>query len=334
MKFSLIVCTYMRPEPLMKLLMSVQDQVLCPDEILIIDGSPDTKTRAVIEANDFQNLKYFLVSEENRGLTKQRNFGISKVDKDSQIICFLDDDIILEKDYFEHLLHTYQIFPQALGVAGYIINNNASWSLSLEDEPLKYNYFYFDNWKRKYSQRYVLRKKMGLLDDCPPGFMSESGNGKALSFFPPTNKIYPTESFSGGVSSFRKEIFEKIKFSDYFKGYGLYEDTDFTIRLSRLGNLYVNTSARLWHYHDEAGRPNKFNYGKMVLRNGWYVWRVRFPKPSLKARLKWNLTAFLLIVIRALNIFNSTKKKEAFTEVTGRIYGWFSILFNPPKRTF
>ena len=42
----------------------------------------------------FENLIYFKVDETQRGLTKQRNFGISKVNKVINVVCFLDDDII------------------------------------------------------------------------------------------------------------------------------------------------------------------------------------------------------------------------------------------------
>lgn len=332
MKFALIVCTYMRPEPLLKLLKSVQAQSLYPNEILIVDGSTNNKTETILKQNSFEYLKYELVSDENRGLTKQRNFGISKVAKDIDVVCFLDDDTVLESDYFKNLLHTYDVYPEALGAGGYIINNNADWQRCSENEVKKFNYFYFENWKRKYSQRFVLRKKIGLLDNSPPGIVPDFGHGKAMSYFPPTNKIYKTEFFLGGVSSFKKNILETIKFSEYFEGYGLYEDADFTIRVSKIGDLYVNTSAKLFHYHDDGGRPNQFQYGKMVLRNGWYVWRVSFPKPLLKARIKWNLTALFLTAVRATNIWNSKKKKEALTETAGRIYGWFSILFNAPKQ--
>ena len=38
----------MRSESLLKLLQSVQMQTLYPDEILIIDGSTDSKTKTVI----------------------------------------------------------------------------------------------------------------------------------------------------------------------------------------------------------------------------------------------------------------------------------------------
>ena len=61
MKFSLIICTYMRPQALMQLLQSVQLQTVYPDEILIIDGSTNNETECVIYENQFKNLHYFLV---------------------------------------------------------------------------------------------------------------------------------------------------------------------------------------------------------------------------------------------------------------------------------
>ena len=149
MKFSLIVCTYMRSEPLLRLLQSVKDQSQYPNEILIIDGSIDNKTKKILNENRFNSLRYFSVSDQDRGLTKQRNFGISKVDHNSEIVCFLDDDIVLEFDYFENLIKAYKIYPEALGIGGYIKNNNAKWSLDLKEEPIKYYYFYFDGWRRK-----------------------------------------------------------------------------------------------------------------------------------------------------------------------------------------
>src|SRR3954462_2343801 len=102
MKFSLIICTYMRPEPLLKLLQSVQVQNLYPNEILIIDGSTSNKTEIVLKENQFENLQYFLVDDQDRGLTRQRNFGINKVSDTMEIVCFLDDDTVLEPNYFEN----------------------------------------------------------------------------------------------------------------------------------------------------------------------------------------------------------------------------------------
>ncbi|MDP5097312.1 MAG: glycosyltransferase family 2 protein, partial [Flavobacterium sp.] len=92
-----------------------------------------------------------------------------------------------------------------------------------------------------------------------------------------------------------------------------------------------NTAAQLEHHHDAAGRPNQYEYGKMVVRNGWYVWRVKHQNPSLKAKFKWHAITLLLSAIRATNIVTTSKKKEAFTETIGRIVGWFSLFFSVPK---
>jgi len=79
MKFSLIICTYMRPESVLQLLRSVQVQTLYPNEILIIDGSTNQETALVFKENQFSNLHYFEVPPEHRGLTKQINYGIERV---------------------------------------------------------------------------------------------------------------------------------------------------------------------------------------------------------------------------------------------------------------
>ncbi len=329
MTFSLIICTYMRPQPLFDLLKSVQGQSPYPDEIVIVDGSLNDATEKMIRQNPFENLRYFLVDAKDRGLTKQRNFGIAH-SADVDVICFLDDDTILEKDYFKNLIGTYDLFPDARGVGGYI-TNEMTWKQLSDDYIPDSNEFIFDGFARPEGVRFELRKKLGLDSDKPPGFMPESGHGRSVGFLPPSGKIYEVEQFMGGVSSFRKSVFKDFSFSTFFEGYGLYEDADFTLRLSETGKLYVNTAARLEHHHHESGRPNRYNYGKMVVRNGWYVWRVKHRNPKTKAIIKWHLTTLLLIAIRFLNAITTSKRREAFTEAAGRLSAWIALLFKSPR---
>jgi GT2 family glycosyltransferase len=330
MNFSLIICTYQRPEALLKLLKSVQLQSQYPDQILIIDGSLDAFTEEVLKPKEFANLNYYKVEEQERGLTKQRNYGIQKVAETSEIVCFLDDDIVLTPEYFKNIVNTYNEFPDAVAVGGYILDE-VQWKRNSDEKAIQFDEFEMDGWVRKLGNRNVLRKKLSLLSDQPPGFMPKFSNGLSIGFFPPSEKIYPVEFFMGGVSSYRKELFEKISFSPYFEGYGLYEDMDFCLQASKIGQLYVNTAAQLYHYHEEAGRPNQFNYGKMVVRNGWYVWRVKYSSPTFKAQLKWHSIAFLLTLVRIGNVINTDRKKEALTESLGRIMGWWSLIYNKPK---
>ena len=315
---------------MLQLLGSVQEQHLYPDQILIIDGSTQNTTKKILQQNRFKNLEYFLVEEEDRGLTKQRNFGLKKVAESSKIVCFLDDDIVLTPSYFENLISTYNKFPEARGVGGYIIDE-VEWKRAEKREGVNSKEYTIDGYKRRDSSRFILRKKLGLMPDSFPTFMPPEGHGRSVGFLPPSGKTYLVETFMGGVSSYRKEVFNQLKFSAFFKGYGLYEDTDFTLRLSKLGKLYLNTAARLYHVHDEDGRPNQFKYGKMVVRNGWYVWRVKYPKPDITSRTKWHLVTWLLILIRLSNIANTPYKKQALTESVGRIMGWWSIILHKPQ---
>lgn len=320
----------MRPQPLLQLLQSVQEQTTYPDEILIIDGSTNSETEQILKENQYRNLHYFLVLTEHRGLTKQRNYGIERVGNEMEIVCFLDDDTVLEKDYFEQLLKTYKIHPEALGVGGYITNESECEFVG-DGYQAKTDEFYFDGWKRNDGSRFILRKKLGLDSDCPPGFSPPFSHSRSVGFLPPSGKIYPVEQFMGGVSSFRKTVFRTLQFSTYFEGYGLYEDADFTLRVSKIGKLYVNTAAQLNHYHDASGRPNQYLYGKMVVRNGWYIWRIKNPKPSYNAKLKWHSITILLTLIRFSNTFTTVKREQAFTEAMGRTVGWFSLWIDKPK---
>jgi GT2 family glycosyltransferase len=320
----------MRPDPLVKLLQSVQKQTLYPNEVIVIDGSQNEETRIALQQNLFNNLHYYKVSDQQRGLTKQRNIGIAKAGKQSEIICFLDDDIVLEPDYFEKLIGTYSDFPAALGVGGYIVNETV-WEKVSPESPVKSSEFQYDGWKRKDSSRYIIRNFFGLDSDCTPAFSPTFSHGRSVSFLPPTGKTYDAEQLMGGVSSFKRAVFDEFSFSAYFQGYGLYEDADFTIRVAKKGKLYVNTAAKVFHYHNESGRPNQYNYGKMVVRNGWYVWRIKNPKPSFADKIKWHAITLLLIVIRYCNIFTASGKKAVFTEALGRTSAWVRLWVDKPR---
>ena len=327
-KFSLVICTYSRADSVIRLMESVKRQTLYPFEILIIDSSEDEKTKIKLDEASYSSLSYYKVEGKDKGLTRQRNYGIKKVHRSSEIICFLDDDIVLEPEYFFQLIRTYKEKPEAVAVGGWI-KEEISWKKVDENYQPAYNEFLIDGYVRTLGQRNVLRKRLGLLADKPPGYMPEFSHGFSTGFLPPSGKIYEVEYFMGGVSSYRKSLFNKIGFSSFFEGYGLYEDMDFCLRASKIGKLYVNTGAEVSHLHDLSGRPDYFKYGKMMIRNGWYVWRMRYPSPKFKAWLKWISINILLLVIR---IFNGFRNTNAFADSAGRIYSLSVLIFKKPEQ--
>lgn len=329
MQCSLIICTYQRPQALYRLLESLQLQTRYPDEVIIVDASLNEETKSLLAKYKYANLQYFLVDKEHRGLTKQRNFGIRQVQPQSEVVAFLDDDIILYPNYLEQLLDTYQKYPDALGVGGYIVNETQWKEVGYGYLP-KVNEFYWDGWVRKDGSRMVWRKKFGLDSNVPPGWMPAFGHGRSIGFLPPSGKTYKVEQLMGGVSSFKKEVFQHVQFSTFFEGYGLYEDADFTLRVAKLGKLYLNTAAQLEHHHEPSGRPRAYHYGKMVVTNGWYVWRVKHPNPSVHDRAKWHVVTLGLLTIRFLNTFTTTNKKQALLESLGRLMAYLKLFWKKP----
>jgi GT2 family glycosyltransferase len=111
-------------------------------------------------------------------------------------------------------------------------------------------------------------------------------------------KMYEVEILMGSIP-FRKRVFKTTQFSTYFEGYGLYEDTDFTLRVSKTGKLYLNT-AKLNHHHDASGRPNQYQYGKNGGAMGGTYGEPKNPNPSFKHQFKWHAITILLTVIGLL----------------------------------
>src|SRR5690606_33459032 len=117
----------------------------------------------------------------------------------------------------------------ALGVSGYIINEVDWRKVPLGYQPVNDEFFY-DGWIRQIGSRFRLRKLFKLEPNVPPGFMPEFSHGYSTAFLPPSGKVYEVEMLMGGIASYKKEIFNIIKFSTFFDGYGLYEDADFSLR--------------------------------------------------------------------------------------------------------
>lgn len=322
---SLIICTYRRAKAVERLLAELQGQTHAPDEILVVDGSPDTQTEAVVEARQSPSpspiVRYFRAPDEHRGLARQRNFGIARAK--GAIIAFLDDDTVPVPEYFERILACFERNTDAAGVGGYIVE--ANWTRADRSTRPGLGSFCLDGWIRRDDYRWRVRRLCGLASPLSPGWLPPSGHGRPVSFLPPDGQDHHVEFVMGGASAWRRSVFQRHRFSPHFEGYGLYEDLDFCIRVAREHPLILCTAASLEHYHDSSSRPDAFRYGTMVVRNGWYVWRRRWPNPSGVDRFKWWATTMLLAGCRASDAVRGPMRRAALTEALGRAWGMMSI---------
>lgn len=324
---SLIVCTYRRPWQVQTLLAAIEGQRRLPDETLIVDGGSDNETEQVVQRvqqeNQIPNLRYYRVPPEERGLTRQRNYGISLAQR--ELVAFLDDDTVPEPYYFAEIIGCFERHPDAAGVGGFI-TNESDWRPSKGGKRFPLGLFRWGEWERREDYRWRLRKLLGLTSSLPPGWMPDTGHGRPVGFLPPDGNDYKVEFLMGGSSAWRRSVFTRHQFSLYFAGYGLYEDMDFCVRVAREAPLYLCTRARVAHYHAPLGRPNWFDYGEMVVRNGWFVWRRRWPNPPASSSLRWWATTIVLTLCRIGDTVRGPERKQSLTEALGRMRGMVAVL--------
>jgi GT2 family glycosyltransferase len=322
---ALVVCTSGRPGTIARLLSSLARQTCSPREVLVVDGSVDDDTQRAVEALwpswPPATLRYLRVPAEHRGLTRQRNYGLARTT--SEIVAFLDDDTIPEPGYFSAILACFARHADAAGVGGYIVE--ADWARVDESDRRRLDLFVLDDWARRDDFRWRLRRLLGLESERPPGWMPRFGHARPVSFLPPDGSDHQVEFIMGGASAWRRAVFDHHAFSRYFDGYGLYEDLEFCLRVSRQSRLYLCTSAKLAHYHERAARPDAFRYGKMVVQNGWYVWRRRWPSPGVGDRVRWWATTMLLALCRVGDAVRGPDRLGALTEALGRGWGMLSL---------
>ena len=328
---SLIICTYQRPLQVQRLLAALGVQSTIPGETLIVDSSANDETERIVQRFQSEmktrNLRYYGVPAEHHGLTRQRNYGIAHAQGD--ILAFLDDDTIPEPGYFEKIIDCFERHPEAIGVGGYI-TNEVQWCQTNGQPRQSLSVFRSGKWERREDYRWRLRKLLRLASPLSPGWMPPCGHGRPVGFLPPDEQDHQVEFLMGGASAWRGKIFQQHQFSSYFRGYGLYEDLDFCVRASDDGPLYLCTQARLAHHHDPSGRPNHFRYGEMVVRNGWLVWKRRWPIPHRSDRMRWWAITTLLALCRLGDTLRGLTGRAALADAAGRFWGMITLLWDTP----
>ena len=122
---SFIIPTKNRITDLIKTIKSINKQNILPNELLIIDQSfNNCESRIKSVLKNKVKLKYYH-EVEIKSLTQAKNFALKKASGD--IIFFLEDDIILSKDFIINILKTFSYKKTLKGVCGILINERISF---------------------------------------------------------------------------------------------------------------------------------------------------------------------------------------------------------------
>lgn len=231
---SVIMCTCNRKELLHRFSKSLFEQSHLPDQYVIVDSSDvpldnDSEYRElIVDICRIRGIE-LVYRHSERGLTLQRNIGISLANGD--LLFFFDDDIVLSPNYLEILWLDMEKNPDYVGGMGMISS---------------FNQFTF-------ARRLVNFVKGIFL------LQHSYGNGKfyssGWSASPHGNKKFlEVEVLSGGLTVYRRTIFEEFLFDEYYAKSGPLEDADFSRRVSFKYKLFYNPAAVCHHLHVGGSR--------------------------------------------------------------------------------
>lgn len=262
-----VIPTRNRPNDLSKAVVSILAQTRLPNELMIVDQSPGDESRSIVDAlmsGDERILLVYIHDPRISGLVDAKRVAAERAGGD--IVCFLEDDVILEPDYIEQIEQGFADRPEMVGCCGIITN-----------PPHQ-------------SAAYVILFQLfhrGIFMDRRVGLYGRfSGRG---------NKLIASEMLSGGLSAWRRDVFKVVPF-DVANGFHMFEDIDFSTRVARYfgPRLYVNPNARLEHHCSPVNREVLGPRQRRKLTECIAYYKKRRDWPGATFALPWLLLGMLL----------------------------------------
>jgi glycosyltransferase involved in cell wall biosynthesis len=282
-----------------------------PGEVVIVDGSRGDETLdAVMEWSRANRAPFPLsIVKSPPGLTRQRNVGIDASTR--EFIFFLDDDCVPEPGYFRsiHSVYADDASRRVGAVCGSIINAMG------KPLPLR--------WRVRFMLKLVPRGEQGRYYPTAtsvPGGLTEPFSGvRAVDIMP------------GCAMSYRREVFERHRFSQFFYGYSQGEDMEMSLRIGKEWKLLWCGDAHVCHNHVAGGRPAYFQKGLMEVRNRFFIWKRYSPDVGAADRIRfWSDIAYVFAC--DLGGFVSHPRSAGFlSHAAGVLKGIVMCFVSPPR---
>jgi len=229
-RLAVIICTMDRRADLERFLHTLAGQTEYPDELLVVDAGTTAdvgELLAPLKTTNRLTVKHLRTSPN---LVAQRKAGLA--DTRCEIICYFDDDVLLEPDCIGQIRAGFCAYPDIGGLTGYQLNADGPrfpTVRSLLECPLRYAFF--------------------VAYDHGDGRFRLSGEG-ARTFT--DKRAHPVQVMSGCFMCYRRRALEHIIIDESHPFWC--EDVMISYQVARqYKNLYW-PAARLTHNHSTVCR--------------------------------------------------------------------------------
>jgi len=234
---TVVICTRNRAKLLVNCINSLvqQSPVNISDyEVIVVDNASTDNTKQVVFMEQFRTLNMNYLYEPRLGLSFSRNAGINSAKGD--IICFIDDDVVVEKHYIYEIITSFQN-PKVSCVGGKAV---PSWENS---KP-------------------------------PFWFSPKFGHVVGQTFFGDKSRFMEKDEFPFGCNmAFRKATLNQTdgfnenlgkKSNNYIYG----EDIDLCYKLQKKGTVFFYSSRAVVFHHVGQERATKKYFLNSVFGKG------------------------------------------------------------------
>lgn len=273
LKITAVIPTKNRPKELVLAVQSIVAQSRQPFELVVIDQSVDESGKNAVCSlllNTGISLIY-VHDPEVAGLVAAKSEATQYASGD--LISFLEDDVVLELDYLAEIEAGFVDNFDMLGCCGVVVNVGT----------LPYGYVKFFH---LFHTGIFIDPRVGVHGHVV-------GKGHAL---------IPSPTLSGGLSVWRREVFNSVDFdtqNDFF----MLEDIDFSTRaVAAFGNrFFINPNARLEHFASPLNRARMPARQRRKIREYLVFYKKRKSLPWAFPALVWLLVGlFLETIIQSL----------------------------------
>jgi len=246
LEISVVIPTVFRERSLERCIRSILEQEFKVSEIIIVSSKniPNDFGYRFDTDEDKKKLPLIkFITSEKQNVQIQKKMGFNKAK--GEIICFLDDDIVLRKGFFNVINDTFLVH-QANGVQPLVLSPRT------------------DNGIKKFF------KKITLLN-------TDSGKGKfRISGFPGMpfyEDKYLEIEIMNGCSCFEKDVISEDDFDEDFGVTHLWEDVWFSSKIHSKGNKFIySPKAVMDHFHEPGGRRTTKIFCACYIFNHFLLW--------------------------------------------------------------
>ena len=302
-KISVVTPTLRRMLEVSGLLENLCNQTLKPFEVILVDGAPagerDTEELVARVADSLPFAVRYI--RRDGGTAIQRNVGIDAATGD--FIAFIDDDIRLEPEFFQIMLDVFatDTTHRVGGLAGYITNQYLNPGT---------------------SRRWQWYRRLRLFGTYEPGrYDFKTGYPINRYLCPPHEELREIDFMGAGCAVWCKEVFgHGLRFSEFFKDYGILEDAHFALRARLQWTLLECGRAHCIHLRSPSGRAKARQIARKTAVNYRYVFVdvVRNRTWSQEVRF-WTVQGFDLFRFFAHAV--RSPHKDHWLTVLGKIEG-------------